>query len=343
LPEAPAQAAQAAAESLGLDASDLLVAVDPAPAAGDLKAELERFTTVEACVAERARLDPLVGDAIEALGYDTFLRDACRMLGAVKVKAIAGCLPIVASGLRERCETLVALAAGDASLCPMLSPSQTSLGRRPACLAAVTRDPRPCRGAIGARTTCEAIASGDVGRCASARAGEDPSRCRREAVRVASLLGTQPSKAWPDATARLQVTPRGSAPTPPKTSWDLSEGSAGVVLVEIFDGTRLELGAEREALADERGGRLRGGLVLPRAPEGVARIERLELQVPDLLTLSCPSSRCEVQATAKREGDGRGAALDVRVTGTAKNGDATYDVAFTLRTFVRDVVDIKRR
>src|ERR1019366_5592349 len=42
----------------------------PAPA-GDLKAEIARFTTLDACVNERARVDPIVGDALEAIGYDT--------------------------------------------------------------------------------------------------------------------------------------------------------------------------------------------------------------------------------------------------------------------------------
>src|SRR5438874_908997 len=67
-------------DTLGLDAGVIGEGIDPPPPAGDLKAEIERFTTLDACVAEKAKLDPLVGDALRAIGYDTFLRDACRQL-----------------------------------------------------------------------------------------------------------------------------------------------------------------------------------------------------------------------------------------------------------------------
>src|SRR5882672_10911764 len=45
------------------------VVVDPPPRTGDLKSEVESFTTLDACVKARAPIDPLLGDAIEALGY----------------------------------------------------------------------------------------------------------------------------------------------------------------------------------------------------------------------------------------------------------------------------------
>src|ERR1044071_6588769 len=56
------------------------LAVDPSPPSGDLKSDIESFTTLDACVRARAMADPLLGDAIEALGYDTLMRDACRIL-----------------------------------------------------------------------------------------------------------------------------------------------------------------------------------------------------------------------------------------------------------------------
>src|ERR1700722_2285007 len=46
---------------LGLDAGELESPVDPPAPAGDVKAEIDRFTTVEACALERARLAPPVG------------------------------------------------------------------------------------------------------------------------------------------------------------------------------------------------------------------------------------------------------------------------------------------
>src|ERR1700716_2985951 len=52
---------------LHMDAGDLEPTADPLAPPGDLKAELDQFTTVDACVQQRARLDPLVGDAPEAI------------------------------------------------------------------------------------------------------------------------------------------------------------------------------------------------------------------------------------------------------------------------------------
>src|SRR5688572_18341673 len=76
---------------LGIDASTLGDPVDPPAPAGDLKAELDRFVNVEQCVAERSKVDPLVGDALRAIGYDTFFRDACRLLEAAKDKKRETC------------------------------------------------------------------------------------------------------------------------------------------------------------------------------------------------------------------------------------------------------------
>jgi hypothetical protein len=99
---------------LHVDAGDLEPALDPPAPPGDLKTELDEFTTVDACVQQRARLDPLVGDALDAIGYDTFLRDACRMLDAAKAQDDRRCEAIDASILRERCKATVAEIIGDA-------------------------------------------------------------------------------------------------------------------------------------------------------------------------------------------------------------------------------------
>ena len=98
----------------------LTVPVDPPAPAGDLKSELERFVNVDTCVAERAKLDPLVGDALGAIGYDTFLHDACRLLEAAKTKKREACDKIDASPLRARCQSLVAIAARTPESCPLL-------------------------------------------------------------------------------------------------------------------------------------------------------------------------------------------------------------------------------
>jgi hypothetical protein len=106
----PATPASVAA-ALGIDAGGLVDTADPPAPAGDLKAELDRFVNVETCVKERANLDPLVGDALRAIGYDTFLRDACRLLEAAKDKKRETCDRIDSSALRTRCQSWVAMVA----------------------------------------------------------------------------------------------------------------------------------------------------------------------------------------------------------------------------------------
>ena len=116
----------AIASALGIDAAALGVAlVDPEKPAGDLAADLASFTSVEACMKQRtASLDPLVGDAVDAIGYDTFLRDACRMLEAAKNKDAKKCELIDASSLRARCRTITAMVAADVESCPLKAPSK---------------------------------------------------------------------------------------------------------------------------------------------------------------------------------------------------------------------------
>lgn len=50
--------------ALSIDAGVLGDFLAPPAPAGDLKPELDRFVNVDQCVAERAKLDPLVGDAL---------------------------------------------------------------------------------------------------------------------------------------------------------------------------------------------------------------------------------------------------------------------------------------
>src|SRR5262249_3239300 len=80
------------------------LAAHSSPPSGDLRSDIESFTTLDACVRARATVDPLLGDAIEALGYDTLTRDACRILQALKAKNTEACRPIASSALRNRCE-----------------------------------------------------------------------------------------------------------------------------------------------------------------------------------------------------------------------------------------------
>src|SRR5262249_57692027 len=97
--EAPPEGPARVAEKLAIDAA-VTEPIDPPPQAGDLRGELDAFTTIDACVNQHAALDPLVGDAIRAIGYDTLLRDACRMLDAAKRDDPKPCDAIDPSPLR---------------------------------------------------------------------------------------------------------------------------------------------------------------------------------------------------------------------------------------------------
>ena len=50
--------------SMNLDSGLALEHADPPPLAGDLRAEIDGFHSLEQCVAQHAAIDPLVGDAV---------------------------------------------------------------------------------------------------------------------------------------------------------------------------------------------------------------------------------------------------------------------------------------
>jgi hypothetical protein len=135
-PEPPApMSATSIAQAIGADAAALIPAIDPPSPAGDLKAEVGKFVSLDACVAEHAHTDPLVGDALDAIGYDTFLRDACRILESLKAKDPRKCAPIESSSLRARCEAFGAMASAQPDRCPLELAADPMAGREPACLA----------------------------------------------------------------------------------------------------------------------------------------------------------------------------------------------------------------
>ena len=163
-------------EQLALEAG-----VEPSPPSaplGSLREEVEGFTSLDACAKRVASVDPLLGDALDALGYDELARDACRVLEALAKRDVNKCAPILASPLRARCETDVATLVGKPDLCP-----QSSLGRDPICLARARRDPRLCEAiALADKPTCKAMVTGDASAC-----GGDV-RCERQVQRWSSLF-----------------------------------------------------------------------------------------------------------------------------------------------------------
>jgi hypothetical protein len=190
-PPAPSpMSASSLARVLHVDAASVLESpIDPPAPTGDLRGDIESFTTVDACVAQRAAVDPLVGDALHAIGYDTFLRDACRTLAAAKAKDPRECEAIDSQPLRGRCRTIVAVLQGDADACPLYVSVRPAMGRDPTCLAMASKDPRLCAAADPSdRPECEALAMRDPKPCDAILRDAERARCGRELARLATIL-----------------------------------------------------------------------------------------------------------------------------------------------------------
>jgi hypothetical protein len=333
---------------------------DPPALAGDLAAEIDGFTTLDACIERRSRLDPLVGDALEAIGYDTLLRDACRVLDAAKARDARRCDAIVASPLRERCVDTVAEITGTAETCPWRLPSRKALGRDPVCVALASRDPRLCTAVTEAlaRATCLAIARHDAASCDALSHGDDKARCARDAQRWASLLPA-PSKgaSAPFATAgkltAMATAGDGGGPVEADLAYELQQGVVVVVekgAVRVAVGPSGDLGfassAARTALAFEATLSSGGPTANPRLhPEpdtgGSARVERAELTLAGRATLRSPPVSAALVAKVAKLDATRGGTLEVSLDGDVLGPEVTWHLHAEMTTFVRDVVAVE--
>src|SRR3954471_19652270 len=184
---APAAPSSVAAV-LGIDAGAFVDIADPPAPAGDLKADLDRFVNVESCVKERANVDPLAGEGVRGIGYDTFLRDACRLLEAAKDKKRETCDRIDSSAMRARCQSWVAMVSQTPDACPMQFEGLVTRGRNPSCVAIAAKDPRLCAGESRTvqRGTCEAMVARDAAKC-EVLLPSHRALCQREVARWRSV------------------------------------------------------------------------------------------------------------------------------------------------------------
>ena len=215
---------------------------DPPAPGGDLKHDLDDFADLDSCVRKHAVSDPVLADVIDALGYDTLLRDACRTLQALKANDAKLCRPIAASPLRQRCETQVAVLAGDPALCPRLTGVMPG-AREPVCLARASRDERLCAGAqAGDRQTCRALVVGRSNECG------DPT-CVRQVERFRSLLEKPVSHAPFPARLHVELTGELGNSEHFDGRFELDEvAAAGVIARSSGDKVRLLIGTPRSAL-----------------------------------------------------------------------------------------------
>jgi hypothetical protein len=334
---------------LGVDAGDLEPSVDPPAPAGDFRAEMDTFTTLDACARQRAALDPLVGDALEAIGYDTLVRDACRVLDAAKAHDARRCESIDSSALRERCQAAVAEIAGEPDACPFEVARRPELGRDAACLALAVRDARLCAGApeAAARTTCIAIATHDAAPCARLPVRGEQARCARDEKRWASAIPAAGAGNGAASGAGGAASGAGGAASIPSGTATVDgravplDVSRGVVLLERIDGVHLAVGPMGHAgsgfvapspLAQ---GSIALELVVPADPKKAA-VERLELSLPQRPALTVESPRtAPLSVRVTRVERARGGAVELSVAGAMPDG-AQLEAAVS--TFVRDVV-----
>jgi hypothetical protein len=353
-PPPPAGTAQPPA-SVELPAIDGgLAPSDPPPPAGDLKEELERFVNIDQCVSERAKIDPLLGDALRGIGYDTFVRDACRMLEAAKDRKRETCEKIDSSALRSRCQTWVAMIAQQPDQCPLVYEALPARGRQPSCIAIAGRDPRMCEGEprSAPRSTCEAMATRDERKC-DALLPNDKASCRREHARWKNLLSAplEGLAKLPAVRAKMTIKGDGPTPDPAQTEVDLAPDFArGVVVVTLRERARVEIGSlgESEAVrfAPSPNKRPRAGLSVLLEPPALGSkeapkpvLQKIEIEVPGEATLVYPGgAKCECKVTTARIDRTRGGDVAIVVDGVVSLGTKAYKVSIDLATFVRDVV-----
>lgn len=309
----------------------------------DLRASVDAFTTVEACLAGlRADTPTAVAEAVADLAYDGFFDDVCASLAAVKAGDAEACDAVGPSTAQAGCRRRLALLHGRPEACPE---DRVVGGREPVCVAWASRDPSLCRAAAVDEARCRAVLSGDEGRCARLRGG-DRGRCEAALGRYASALGDERRRseaAEAEPTFTLEVEEDGQEPV--RLERDVLD--RGVVL------------EPRACRWTVRLARPMGELPVPLSPGAFTPTFFLELSVPPgeerpvrlplnasdaVLSLALPRhggltsvSGAEGALTLERFETRRGGAIEGALTGTLRRGEATLRVTGRVSTFVRDL------
>ena len=341
----------AVASALGIDGAALAAPlVDPSRPAGDLKSEAEKFSTLEACMKEHGRADPVVSDALDHMGYDTLVRDACTVLSAVKKKDPKECEAIDAGTLRMRCRSLVAITLGKPDQCPMRYEAKADFGREAKCVAAAARTPALCMGEEKrSRPACEALLLHDGAKCAAFVLDEEKDRCTRESQRLASLLegGTPLFTDLTEGKGTLELHGDAGTADPHETHVDLgSDVGSGVVLVQERKGFRIRFGSTEANVTVRAVGpsvSTTFGVTLGANLAGDAEVREAHLSVSGAASMTCagaPGVKCDLKAKiAGKIEPRRGAPISVVIDGVVGAAPHAYKVHVDVKTFARDVVD----
>lgn len=317
---------------------------------GDLVTDVEETRSEEECVAKRPPLDPSTGDLLDALGYDTLARDACRMLLAVKEHRMDRCRDLPLTVVQETCRNTVAMYWGEADQCPPWVEASPDLGRNPTCLAVALGDASFCAAeTLERRKRCEALARGSEAPCGK---GPRSHHCRRDLARWRRALTSRPTRVFRDnPTASFMATPRGEAPALTAESLDLAHDvQGGVVLLERPTAYVALLGQGHASASRFATPRVPGSLskpsvtariLIPKQGDGGAippRLEHLEVQLPGSSVLRCPAPHCDLRVELDDFQPQRGRPLTLRILGEVQPTTGHYGVQMPITTFVRDVV-----
>lgn len=294
-------------------------------------------------------MDPLVGDALGAIGYDTFLRDACRMLEAEKLLDGSKCDGIDASSLRMRCRSQVAMIAGKPDDCPLRSDAEPRFGRDPTCVAAALRSAAMCAGETRLRRgMCEALVLHDAKKC-DPIVGADHDACTRDAERFKAVLeGSAKVASLPKVSGDLEIHGNGRD-DPNETKVDLAPDiETGAVVVVESKESRYDIGhvgfgsAAAKSVAPVA--RTRLALTVHVDAAGAGKLDRLELAIPGGAIVTCDASTkigagaCDVSLKQKAFDRTRGGAIDLALEGSVGTAPQAFKIKAHLVTFVRDVV-----
>lgn len=337
----------AIAEKLKLDAGMLELPTDPVGPAGDLQGEAARFTTIDACVAEHAKLDALVGDAIRAIGYDTFLRDTCRGLEAIKQKDIKRCDSIEVSSLRVHCQNTYAMALGDPDACAFQNTLSKDRGRSPACVAVASRTLSLCASTetYVERASCEGLVLQESFRCKSLPS-MDRLRCEHDIERMRGFLATEKvDKTAPKVSSAildLEAIHGSEAVSPAKSDFS-KDLQRGVVLVSDGGQVVLTVGARLHSdgtfLVPSRATQARLSVTLTSGKEGAgAKVSHLEVDVPGRAMVSLEGDHCDCVLKNVSIPGSRGGDVRFELDGNVGSTPNAFKIHAVVKTFARDIV-----
>ena len=326
---------------LGLDASD--IPVDPQPPSGDFKEELGSFTTLDAFVEARQRFDPVVGDAIDALGYDTLSRDACRVLDAARNKDSSLCDAILSTSLKQHCQATVAVTIADPFACPMRGNNHDAV-----CVALARRDDRLCDSVVvSEQPTCRAVLARDPLLC-----GRDD-RCRRKTMRLSSFLPEKIERPDLGTRASVQLIEYVEGGTLPGKSVDLSRAIVGVTVRMTQADRRIEIGESSSAAWSKVsiGTRPRFSFRMNARDEFIkqgkhavpADAIEMDLLVPRGVLVSLDAEHGPMQLDVDKIGLELGDPVRFVLEADAGPSYRKQRVRLVINTFVRDVVMIGRK